>query len=243
MKTTQNAIIWTYFGKEHVSFLNENVDPIQAIANRLYDLVTRNAVHTYGDVYNAVAVRQCSTEHKNFDRKSSGGDQISEGNIRSNVMIGQYIRPFNETECNGPTYTRHAQGELQAFDIAAFRNHHDAHTVFSRWANTVPEMKTDICIAYSFFTRTGRKITDIGYLLVRAADRKVLRCQAAGERIKNETVMYAMRARLSSEGVTQRTRVATLSVTGLIVYDPTVFGLLKARDVSCRYEGPLDTAA
>lgn len=237
MKTTQKAIICTYHGNEHLSFIDNGIDPGQAIAERLASFVTRNADHAYGDIYSAVAVRKCSTDHKNFDRKSSTGSQVLEGNIHSNVMTGQYVRPFNETECNGLTSE---PGKLQAFDIGTFRNSH-AHAIFSRWAATVPEMKTETTIAYSFFTCNGRKATDIGYLLVRAADRKVLRYQAVGERMKNETVMHAMRALLSSEGVTQKTRVATWSAAGLVVYDAAVFGLLKASDISCRYEGPLGT--
>lgn len=233
MKTMQNAMVNSYHGQQYVSFLGVHTDPAQAIAEKLGDFVAKRADHAYGDIYRAVAVRHCTSEHAGFDKKSDG--EIFCGNVSSKVMAGKYIRPVDEVTCNGFDFK---PGQLQTSDLNAFSSH-SARSVFSRWAELVPDMKTETTIAYVFFTYTGRVRTEIGYLLVRAKDRQVLRCHAVGERMKNESVMHAMRALLSSEGISEKTRVASWSESGLAVYDPAIFGLLKAREVPCVYAGPL----
>ena len=56
------------------------------------------------------------SEHKTFNRQTQC---ISTGNIVSNTLLGWYIRPFNETKCNGFDFE---PGNLQKADLKTFRN-------------------------------------------------------------------------------------------------------------------------
>jgi hypothetical protein len=58
--------------------------------------------------------------YKPFDRIANKDSSICEGNIVSDVLIGQYIRPVEEIECNDFEYK---VGELRKADLKAFRNY------------------------------------------------------------------------------------------------------------------------
>lgn len=54
------------------------------------------------------------TGHKTFDRQC---DCLMTGNVIGNTQYSNFIRPYNETECNGFT---NPKGYLQEFDLKHF---------------------------------------------------------------------------------------------------------------------------
>lgn len=57
------------------------------------------------------------SEHKTFNRQTDKIGTISTGNVIADTLLGWYIRPFNETKCNGYDF---APGELQQADLKVF---------------------------------------------------------------------------------------------------------------------------
>lgn len=58
-----------------------------------------------------------NTGNSTFDRKANG-NYYGRGNVISDVQFSNYVRPFNETECNG--YVR-PEGYLRDFDLNHFK--------------------------------------------------------------------------------------------------------------------------
>ena len=58
------------------------------------------------------------SDHKTFNRQTN---IISTGNIIANTVIGQHIRAYTETECNGLT---RSEGHLRNFDLQGFMRRH-----------------------------------------------------------------------------------------------------------------------
>lgn len=205
----QNAMLSSYHGNAHLSFLGDYVEPYKAIAENLVD------THARGDVLMVTALRDVVTGHKAFDKKISDGF-VGIGNVSSDFMRGQCIRPTNELESNGFLFK---PGKLQEADINTFTSH-SLRSALSRWVELVPEMKTEMTYAYVFFVQSGYKRLDIGYLLVNARDLRVLRCHTLSKNEKHHQVMDAMRLRLSIEGVSDQRKVAFIDDAGLTVYSP-----------------------
>jgi len=96
------------------------------------------------------------SEHKTFNRQCK---LITTGNQIGDVVYSSFVRPYNETECNGFT---NPKGHLQEYDLNWLLK--DVPEYVKDWIREYA--KTKSVIAYHFFYRNkeSRKI-DIGYVV------------------------------------------------------------------------------
>jgi len=122
------------------------------------------------------------SEHKTFNRQV---DCISSGNVIGHVQLSGYVRPRNETECNGFTFEK---GHLQEYDLG---------WLAEKFPNYVKEFirKLDYAedhsvIAYEFRHWNGRKKIIHGHVVTTGGDNghKVLR-KWYGDRLKSKSVI------------------------------------------------------
>ena len=94
--------------------------------------------------------------YKTFNEQTN---LISTGNVIANTQFSSYIRPYNETECNG--LTRPA-GELLKFDLQYFRNIPE-RIINILWDKT----RTESYILYQFsvYNKKYNERDIIGYVL------------------------------------------------------------------------------
>lgn len=110
------------------------------------------------------------TRSVGFNRRA---DLIISGNAITNVQLSNYIRPRNETECNGFKF---AHGALQKVDLDTLFRQNNLLRAARRYIDT-PFFETNAAIAYVFFHYVGDKrhihgvlITDKNYQLLRRFD-------------------------------------------------------------------------
>lgn len=122
------------------------------------------------------------SESKTFNRQV---DCISTGNVIGNVQLSGYVRPRNETECNGHDFPR---GHLQEYDLG---------WLAGSFPNYVKEFIRDLdyaeeqsVIAYEFRHWRGKKKFVHGHVVTAGSDdgHKVLR-KWCGNRLKSESVI------------------------------------------------------
>jgi len=96
------------------------------------------------------------SDHKTFNRQTNC---ISTGNVIADTQYSGFIRPYNETECNGFT---NPKGHLQEYDLNWLLK--DVPGYVKDWIRKYA--KTKSVIAYHFFYRNKeRRKIDIGYVV------------------------------------------------------------------------------
>lgn len=116
--------------------------------------------------------------HKTFDRQTN---LITKGNVISNTQISGYIRPYNQTECNGRTVKK---GELQDFDLRKF----------GRLPYYVEEMvrtcaKDKTVILYMFFHRNAYNEKVVHGYIITNTNYNVIDIFVTGTRRKSRDVI------------------------------------------------------
>jgi hypothetical protein len=122
------------------------------------------------------------TGHKEFDRKA---DCISTGNVLGDVQYSGFIRPENETECNGLQFPT---GHLRAFDLRWW-----TESVRIPWHvrdYVLAATKTKSVILYQFFHRRGEKKTVHGHV-VTTPDHKLMAVIHSGP-AKSRAIIHAV---------------------------------------------------
>lgn len=104
-------------------------------------------------VFNKTGMRQLvDTGYKKFDKATN---YIGTGNVIANTQYSLYIRPYNETECNGFT---NPKGHLLNYDLSMFK-----HIPLRIREILCNKTRTESYILYLFFvkdTTVGWVITD-----------------------------------------------------------------------------------
>jgi hypothetical protein len=106
------------------------------------------------------------TGHKTFDRQA---DLISTGNVIGHVQYSSYIRPYNETECNGLKFEK---GHLRAFDLQWWIKTLRTPERVLNYVLSATTDKSVILYQFHHHGRLGRTIVD-GHV-VTTADHKLL---------------------------------------------------------------------
>ncbi len=125
------------------------------------------------------------TGHKTFDKKSEGC--IMTGNVISNVQFSWFVRPFNQTDCNGFYFP---PGYLQKVDLNSF-------------SSTLPECvkecirrngRSQRFIVYEFRHFRGRKKIIHGYVIT-TDEHKYFKSWVTGHRrTSGDIIQHAIRA-------------------------------------------------
>ena len=100
--------------------------------------------------------------HKTFNKQV---DSISRGNVIGDAQYSMYIRPFNETECNGMTFKN---GELRAFDLKGFITLGVPNYIIEQVKNLTEDTKT-ILYLFKHYNK-GVRVND-GLVLTTATDK------------------------------------------------------------------------
>lgn len=95
------------------------------------------------------------SEHKTFNRQCKC---IMTGNQIGDVVYSGYVRPYNETDCNGFT---NPKGHLQEYDLNWLLK--DVPYYVKDWIRKYA--KTKSVIGYHFFYRNKERKIDIGYVV------------------------------------------------------------------------------
>ena len=92
-----------------------------------------------------------NSDFKEFNKQTNC---ISQGNVIANTMWGLYIRPWNETECNGLTFK---EGELFQQDLKHFN-------ITRAMREYIKSLNRKIVLYEIFIYRNGKKDV-IGWLI------------------------------------------------------------------------------
>lgn len=92
-----------------------------------------------------------NSDFKEFNKQTNC---ISSGNVIANTMWGLYIRPYNETECNGLTFK---EGELFESDLKHFN-------ISRAYKEYIKSLNRQIVLYEIFIYRNGKKDI-IGWLI------------------------------------------------------------------------------
>ena len=93
------------------------------------------------------------SEHKTFNRQVKC---ISAGNVISSNQVSGYIRPYNETECNGRI---NSEGYLQNYDLEWLNKDLPEH--LKKWIRG----KRQGFIGYTFLYWVGKRKIFIGWII------------------------------------------------------------------------------
>lgn len=107
--------------------------------------------------------------HKAFDRQTV---ILTPGNVIAPTQFSSYIRPAQETECNGQTWS---EGHLQRFDLQSFAEYGLSHCL-DEVRKIINERGTQ-AILYLFRHKSGERIIEDGLLLTTGADEGYLELQ------------------------------------------------------------------
>lgn len=115
--------------------------------------------------------------HKTFNRQTKC---INRGNVIGNTQIGGYIRPYNETNCNGQTFPK---GHLQNYDLNWLVK--DLPETLKQWIREYAKDKSVIAYIFRHFQGgyNGKKILD-GFVII-TTDHKLLRVVYANNSLKS----------------------------------------------------------
>lgn len=230
--TTVDAIITiTKNGNEHVSKISNSTNNQNARQAQIAEAVDLLKLpHICGDMFFATVVNTVETDHKGFNKKTNC---ITDGNVTANTMVGSYIRPYNETQCNNVDFKL---GELQTNDIDRFRKITGTWAFLMGCRDKFETMKTETTIAYSFFTYTGNVRNEIGSLLVKASDRSLIsRSFGLSISSKNQSVLDGMSLLLTNKGTSNKRLVATKNSDQLTVFDRDLFDALTECGIACTW--------
>lgn len=92
-----------------------------------------------------------NSDFKEFNKQTNC---ISQGNVIANTMWGLYIRPWNETECNGLTFK---EGELFQQDLKHFN-------ITRAMREYIKSLNREVVLYEIFIYRKGKQDT-IGWLI------------------------------------------------------------------------------
>jgi len=127
-------------------YLNGEASHIRRFSSREQQLATARHM---AELSHCAAVDLCKvkpphgllTGCKTFDSQLQ---LLITGNVISNTLLGQCIRPRQELSCNGYTWK---PSELQRADLKAFAQF-DQQGILSRWISTSPHFESDGGICY-----------------------------------------------------------------------------------------------
>lgn len=115
--------------------------------------------------YNKSGMKQIiDSGWKEFDMQTN---LITTGNVYSNTQTSSFIRPFNETECNGLSYCK---GDLMNFDMKEFQRFGIPENIREILRN--PEREDSVILYMFFVIDKGRVkpfcwvVTDRNYKLI-----------------------------------------------------------------------------
>jgi len=94
------------------------------------------------------------SEHKTFNRQT---DIITTGNVLADTLLGWYIRPVNETKCNGYDFT---PGDLQKADLKFFYHVPEVVRQYINYKGKQQKM-----ILYELRHWNGKRKTVHGYII------------------------------------------------------------------------------
>lgn len=92
-----------------------------------------------------------NSDFKEFNKQTN---LITSGNVIANTMWGLYIRPYNETECNGLTFK---EGELFESDLKHFN-------ITRAMREYIKSLNRQVVLYEIFIHRNGRKDI-VGWLI------------------------------------------------------------------------------
>lgn len=129
--------------------------------------------------------------NKTFDKQA---DYIGTGNVFSNVQIGAFIRPKNQTECNGKTF---AAGELQEYDLKPFRKI-GMILIFETLVKEAAKTK-QVCLSAIFHRRKNKRILH-GFILTKdhTEYHELIDVFPANYRAKTISVLNAVKEKLTN---------------------------------------------
>lgn len=128
------------------------------------------------------------TGHKTFDRIAAK-DYIGTGNVYSNIQLSNYIRAFNDVDCNGFDWK---PGDLQAADIKPWLQNRAKLGVPTDVLNFVRTNAVDRqLILYSFFHRDHGQLIVHGFAVTEDHNNshKLLRYWTTGPTYKSYDVV------------------------------------------------------
>lgn len=88
--------------------------------------------------------------HSNFKEFNRQTNYITNGNVIANTIHGSYIRPFNETKCNGQEYE---QGHLFDYDLKFF----SISRSYREYIKMLGEQGIKVILYEIFIYRNGEK--------------------------------------------------------------------------------------
>lgn len=122
------------------------------------------------------------SEHKTFNRQA---DLISTGNVWGGVQTSGFVRPYNQTECNGFT---NPPGKLRDFDLSLWRNM-PSHVR----AYVIKQTRDRSVILYEFHHKTRIRWGGVRWVthgwVVTTVDYKLLRSFVTGPTYKSYSVI------------------------------------------------------
>ena len=124
---------------------------------------------------------------KTFDRYLN---YIGTGNVWADGVFSNYLRPFNETECNKMEFPK---GDLLKADLNHFKKYMSSQ-VRSQIEELMKEA-TESRILYMFFHRNHGKFTFHGFILTtgKYKEERFLRSWVTGPTYKSYNVLATMR--------------------------------------------------
>ena len=117
--------------------------------------------------------------HKTFNRQTKC---INRGNIIGDTQIGGYVRPYNETECNG---FNNSKGHLQNYDLNWLVSDFPEH--LKEWIRSYAKNKSVIAYVFKHYSR-GKRILD-GFVITTAEKYKLLKVVYANNNYKTESAI------------------------------------------------------
>lgn len=107
-----------------------------------------NILYKWSKSGNAMIV---NSDFKEFNKQTN---LITSGNVIANTIYGRYIRPYNETKCNGITFEK---GELFDFDLKLFH-------ISNNFKEYIKSLERQVILYEIFIYRNGKRDI-IGWLV------------------------------------------------------------------------------
>ena len=92
------------------------------------------------------------TDFKEFNKQTN---YIGTGNCIANTQYSSYIRPINETTCNGCNFPAN---HLQNYDLKGFAINSEMRNILKN--------QTESTILYEFYIHKNKRVEIIGHLLI-----------------------------------------------------------------------------
>ena len=136
-------------------------------------------------IYSKNGMKQLiSSGWKLFDKQTNC---ISTGNVISNTQFSSFIRPWNETECNGYTFS---EGHLMNCDLEPFRK----YRIPKQFLNLLEEKsRQDGVILYMFFVYKNGVLCPFSWVVTSSDDKlikKAVVCSYNENKMKRFNALY-----------------------------------------------------